>query len=67
MQTRDNLGRMVVIRAFIAVRVPGLRQGGISEETQNVCCEKILAPTEWKLLWVKLEGNPLPSPAPTLK
>ncbi|EHU33611.1 ST52 protein [Escherichia coli DEC2A] len=27
MQTRDNLERMVVIKAFIAVRVLGLRQG----------------------------------------
>ena len=46
MQTRDNLERMVVIKAFIAVRVLGLRQGGISEETQNDSCEKILTPTE---------------------
>lgn len=67
MQTRDNLERMVVIKAFIAVRVLGLRQGGISEETQNDSCEKILTPTEWKLLWVKLEGKPLPSQTPTLK
>ncbi len=44
MQTRDNLERMVVIKAFIAVRVLGLRQGGISEETQNDSCEKILTP-----------------------
>lgn len=67
MQTRDNLERMVVIKAFIAVRVLGLRQGGISEETQNDSCKKILTPTEWKLLWVKLEGKPLPSQTPTLK
>ncbi len=67
MQTRDNLERMVVIQAFIAVRVLGLRQGGVSEETQNDSCEKILTPTEWKLLWVKLEGKPLPVQAPTLK
>ncbi len=63
MQTRDNLERMVVI----AVRVLGLRQGGISEETQNDSCEKILTPTEWKLLWVKLEGKQLPAQTPTLK
>ncbi len=64
---QDNLERIVVIKAFIAVRVLGLRQGGISEETQNDSCEKILLPTEWKLLWVKLEGKPLPSQTPTLK
>ncbi|MCV5933884.1 hypothetical protein OFO87_27490, partial [Escherichia coli] len=28
---------------------------------------KILTPTEWKLLWVKLEGKQLPSQTPTLK
>ncbi len=44
---RDNLERMVVIKAFIAVRVLGLRQGGVSEETQNDSYEKILTPTEW--------------------
>ncbi len=63
----DNLERMVVIKAFIAVRVLGLRQEGISEETQNDSCKKILTPTEWKLLWVKLEGKQLPSQTPTLK
>lgn len=67
MQTRDSLERMVVIKAFIVVRVLGLRQGGISEETQNDSCEKILTPTEWKLLWVKLAGKPLPAQAPPLK
>ena len=67
MQTRDNLERMVVIKAFIAVRVLGLRQGGVSEETQNDSYEKILTPTEWKPLWVKLEGKPLPAQAPPLK
>lgn len=56
---------MVVIKAFIAVRVLCLRQGGVSEETQSY--EKILTPTEWKLLWVKLEGKPLPAQAPPLK
>ncbi|EGZ3101672.1 hypothetical protein ACS64_004227, partial [Escherichia coli] len=30
-------------------------------------CEKILTPTEWKLLWVKLEGKQLPAQTPTLK
>lgn len=67
MQTRDNLERMVVIKALIAVRGLDLRQGGVSEETQNDSYEKILTPTEWKLQWVKLEGKPLPAQAPPLK
>lgn len=67
MQSRDNPERMVVIKAFIAVRVQGLQQEGVSEETQNDSCEKILTPTERKLLWVKLEGKPLPAQAQPLK
>ena len=67
MQTRDNLERMVTILAFVAVRVLALRQGGVSEETQNESCESVLSPVEWKLLWVKQEGKALPERPPTLK
>lgn len=44
MQTRDNLERMVTILAFVAVRGLALRQGGVSEETQNERCESVLSP-----------------------
>lgn len=67
MQSRDNLEKMVVILAFIAVRVLALRQGGLSEETLNESCEQVLSPIEWKLLWVKQEGKTLPKKAPNLK
>lgn len=67
MQTRDNLERMMVILAFIAVRVLALRQGGLSEETLEASCEQVLSPIEWKLLWVKQEGKALPQKAPNLK
>ena len=67
MQSRDNLERMVVILAFIAVRVLSLRQGGLSEETLSRSCEEVLSPMEWKLLWVKQEGKALPKQAPDLK
>ena len=67
MQTRDNLERMTVILAFIAVRVLSLRQGGLSEETQNGTCEQVLSPLEWKVLWVKQEGKAPPDKAPNLK
>lgn len=67
MQTRDNLERMVTILAFVAVRVLALRQGGVSEETQNESCESVLSPVEWKLLWVKQERKALPGSPPTLK
>ncbi|HBE9181924.1 TPA: IS4 family transposase [Serratia fonticola] len=67
MQTRDNLERMIVILSFIAVRVLALRQGGLSEETLNESCERVLSPLEWKLLWVKQERKPLPKKPPSLK
>lgn len=67
MQTRDNLERMVTMLAFVAVRVLALRQGGVSEETQNESCESVLSPVEWKLLWVKQEGKAPPESPPTLK
>lgn len=67
MQTRNNLERMIVIMSFIAVRVLALRQGGLSEETLNESCERVLSPVEWKLLWVKQEGKTLPKMPPSLK
>ncbi|KAA9877409.1 hypothetical protein F7F61_27840, partial [Escherichia coli] len=39
----------------------------LSRKPGAVHCEKILTPTEWKLLWVKLEGKQLPAQTPTLK
>jgi Transposase DNA-binding/Transposase DDE domain len=67
MQTRDNLERMIVILAFIAVRVLALRQGGLSEGACDRTCEEILSPLEWKLLWLKQEKKALPKAAPTLR
>ncbi|GCT68916.1 transposase [Escherichia coli] len=49
MQTRDNLDRMVVI----AVRVLGLRQGGVREETQTDTGWKRRTPTEGTPTWGK--------------
>lgn len=67
MQTRDNLERMMIILAFVAVRVLALQQGGVSEVTQNESCESLLSPVEWKLLWVKQERKALPESPPPLK
>lgn len=67
MQSRDNLERMIVILAFVAVRILALRQGGLNEERQDESCEQVLSPVEWKLLWVKQEKKKLPGKAPSLK
>lgn len=67
MQCRDNLERMVVILAFIAVRVHQLRYLGINKKVaEQVSCEVILSPIEWKLLWRKQETRALPTLAPSL-
>ena len=67
MQARDNLERMTVVLAFIAVRVMALRQGGLSEETLNGSCEQVLSATEWKVLWARQEKKALAKKAPNLK
>lgn len=68
MQTRENLERMIVILAFIAVRVLALRQGGIAEEGMpERSSEEVLSQLEWKLLWLKQEKKAPPKVAPTLR
>ena len=57
MQALYTPERMEVNKAVIAVRLPGLWQGGVCYETQSDSCEKLLTPTEWKPRWVKLEDT----------
>lgn len=67
MQSRDNLERMVVILAFIAVRVHQLRFLGNNQSVaEATSCEVILSPLEWKLLWKKQETRTLPRTPPSL-
>lgn len=67
MQCRNNLERMVVILAFIAVRVHQLRYMGINKGVaEKTNCETILSTIEWKLLWKKQEKRSLPQSPPTL-
>lgn len=52
MQSRDNLKRVAVIQAFIAVRLfrlKGLVQG--SEEAKETPCTSHFSDISWKLLW----------------
>ena len=67
MQCRDNLERMVVILAFIAVRVHQLRYLGNNKDVaEKTSCEAILSTIEWKLLWKKQEERALPRRPPSL-
>jgi hypothetical protein len=67
MQSRDNLERMVVLLAFIAVRIQQLRYLGLQREVaEKQSCESIMSPLAWKLLWVKRENRPVPKKVPSL-
>ncbi|WP_411725702.1 IS4 family transposase [Methyloglobulus sp.] len=61
-QSIGNLERMLVITAFLAVRLLQLRELLDATETTS---EKVLTEDEWKVLWVSTERNkPLPKTAP---
>lgn len=67
MQNRENLERMVVVLAFIAVRIQQLRYLGLQKAVaEKQSCECILSPLAWKLLWLKRETQGLPKAAPSL-
>lgn len=66
-QRMENLQRMLVITAFLAVRLLQLREilaapAGDPEAT----CEIVLSADEWKVLWVSTKPKePLPQTAPS--
>lgn len=65
LQSKDNLERVAVIQAFIAIRLLQLRALSRQQEAQS--CESILPEVSWKLLWLKQEQKPLPSEAPSMQ
>ncbi|MBL4247494.1 IS4 family transposase, partial [Vibrio fluvialis] len=63
----ENLEKMVVILAFIAVRVHQLRYLGLNKkEAEKQSCETLLSPVAWKLLWSKQEKTRPPKRAPSV-
>ena len=68
MHSKDNLERMIVILAFIAVRVHQLRFMGMDKtQAEQQSCEAILSNIEWKLLWKKREKGRIPKKPPSLR
>jgi len=68
MQQRDNLLKMAVLLAFVAVRLLQLREALDNTELAAMPCTQVLGAEEWKLLWVSTQKRkPLPKDAPTLK
>lgn len=72
MQSADNLERMAVILAFVAVRVMQLRevlQDPPAREApgEERRCDEVLEDLEWKVLWLSREKSPLPETPPSLR
>jgi hypothetical protein len=65
-QSMGNLERMLVITAFLAVRLLQLRELlDKPADTAGTTCGTVLTEDEWKVLWVATERNkPLPKTAP---
>jgi hypothetical protein len=68
-QSSENLERMLVITAFLAVRLLQLREHLQPPEGQSKeeSCEPALSREEWQLLWLSREHTPLPKSAPSLR
>lgn len=67
MQSKENLRRVAVIKAFIAVRLLQLKEiAQNKEEAKTVSCEVLLTPVAWRLLWSKTEKTGFPEEAPSL-
>lgn len=65
-QSAASLERMVVITAFIAVRIMQLREHALpsrKEKQELPTCDKILKDDEWKVLWL-IDQNTSPPPLP---
>lgn len=71
MQSADNLERVAVILAFIAVRLLQLREA-LEEDTGHATrasrpCTDVLSAPEWKVLWITHNRKRPPKRPPTLK
>ena len=79
MRGADNLERIAVVLAFVAVRLLQLREvfvppawmhaEGVVEANEKRAkspCTEILSESEWKTLWMAQERTRPPSEAPTL-
>jgi hypothetical protein len=67
MQSRQSLERMIVMLAFIAVRLLQLREVLDQPQAKDKACTEVLSEQEWKVLWVSSTGKAdLPSRVPTL-
>lgn len=69
LQSKQNLERMLVITAFLAIRLLQLReylQPALDESPEQECAT-VLTQEEWTVLWVSSKGMPLPETVPSLR
>ena len=63
LQSADNLERIAVILAFVAIRLLQLRER--HEDDPDASCQDVLTETEWKVLWMAIEKSRPPKKVPT--
>ena len=68
LQHPNNIKRMAVIQAFIAVRLMQLQEiAQNNEQAKGVSCEVCVEKLTWQLLWMKTnKGGVIPKEAPSL-
>jgi len=65
LQTAQNLLRMAIILAFVAIRLGQVRD--LLARDPEGSCEQVLKPLEWKVLWAVVENKALPQEVPSLR
>jgi hypothetical protein len=64
---RTTLEKIIVITAFVAVRLLQLRDlVGHKEKSKSISCQNYFSPLEWRLLWIKTERNSMPKKPPSM-
>jgi hypothetical protein len=65
-QTVENLERMLVITAFLTVRLLQLKECLDMLPSTHLKCWSVLSKDEWKVLWLSTEhSHPLPKIPPS--
>lgn len=69
MHSPDNLERMAVMLAFVAVRLLQLREAVLDADTRDAerPCTEVLSDDEWQVLWVTRERSRPPKKVPPLR
>jgi len=67
-QSAANLERMLVITAFLAVRLLQLREIlNTPDEDAQASCDTLLSEDEWQVLWISTQRGKPPATAPSIR